>query len=290
MKNVLFFSLCILLFSAGCGRSSQNVAATENLFAPHHIGLSTDPDEELKVEDVKFSYDRKVFSEVKGSVLAAEPLENKDDKPDHAQPGRVQFRLVYKKAKTERTAQISVYQKDEYPQAFAIAPYLVETLEKSFADLRKAMDGSDKIAPSASEQLPLIPFYDADQDFYAKAKTVRFQNGKGLLFLTQMTQDVTIISNYYLEYVFQGLTDDGRFFILAEFPVSAKGLPEEWDADSFEDYRLPENFYGAELEKNRRENLEYRKKMAVRLENTPAGNFTPDLKKIEDLLASIKIR
>lgn len=271
----------------GCSQHSQNVfLSTDNI--GQKTSVKNNFSRELSIKDVKFDYDKKVFSDVKSSIIPATPLENKDDKPDYVQSRNVHFQIAYRNLK-KSPASISVYNINEYKNAFKLKPDYVQNLAKSFSHLQNTIENSGKIKSFGLEELPFVPFIDAHQEFHAKAKSLKFQNGKGLLFLTQINQDVSIINNENLVYIFQGITDDKRYFIYAEFPVSAEGLPAG-DADSFEDYQIPTDFYGDNLEANQKANKEYRNKIALKLENLKDEKFMPRLSKIESLLTSIKIR
>jgi hypothetical protein len=282
---ILIFSILFPLVN--CSEFSQDVrVSTDNVI--HQTSAETNSGKELSIEDVKFDYDKKVFADVKSSIISASPLKSNRDKPDYVQSRNIHFQLTYKKAK-KSPAEISVYEIDEYKNAFAPDPNYIQNLDKSFLEMQNRIDDPGKIKSYGLEQLPFIPFADADQAFYAKAQIVNFQNGKGLLFLTQFNQDTSIINNERLVYIFQGLSNDNRYFIYAEFPVSAKGLPAS-DADSLEDYKTPENFYGDKFEENKKAYDKYRNKIAFELDHFSDEQFTPKLSKIESLISSIKIK
>ena len=76
-----------------------------------------------------------------------------------------------------------------------------------------------------SAAMPFLPMWEACQAFVARVSYASFKNGKGVFFLTQWDRETTQINNQWLEYAFQGITDDGRYWVYAEFPVSASFLP-----------------------------------------------------------------
>jgi hypothetical protein len=97
--------------------------------------------------------------------------------------------------------------------------------------------------PAPEQQLPLLPLINAAQVFHAQAKYLDFQNGSGVRFITQYSQDVFPIVNQNIFYTFQGLTRDGSYYVVAAFPIDAEGLPDEpliedWEAFSagYQDY------------------------------------------------------
>jgi hypothetical protein len=68
---------------------------------------------------------------------------------------------------------------------------------------------------------------NAGQIFTAKAQVVPFQNGRGVRFLTQYAQYPAPANNRELVYHFQGLTDDGKYYIVAVLPVASSILAED---------------------------------------------------------------
>ena len=74
--------------------------------------------------------------------------------------------------------------------------------------------------------MPFLPLWEACQAFVARPRYVRFKNGEGVLFLTQMdVGETSQVTNQGLEYAFQGMTNDGQFYVYAEFSVAAPFLP-----------------------------------------------------------------
>ncbi len=287
MKKIYAIIFSILLVSVGYSQhSSEKVVWADEI--SQQITAKFNLGKDLSVEDVKFDYDKKVFSGVKSAIVEASPLKYKDDKPDYVKSRNVHFSISYANSK-KSPAEIAVYNIDEYKKAFSLDTNYVEmTITKSLFDLQQIIDNSGKLKSYGVSDLPFVLFIDAQQDFYAKAKIINFRNGKGLLFLTQIAQDVTIINNERLVYIFQGITNDNQFFVYGEFPVSAEGLPET-DTDSFENYEIPEFFYGEKYAENKKANNEYRAKIAIKLENLKNEKFSPNLNKIESLLSSLKI-
>ena len=282
---LLIFS--IFLVCINCSKYCRNAGILMSNSSYQSSG-KVNYDKELAVKDVKFDFDKEVFSIIKSSVIAAAPLENKDDKPDYVQSKKVNFQIAYKNPK-KPPAEISVYKIEEYKKAFALVPRYVEMMKENFADLQKVLDSADKMKSFGTEQLPFVPFVDAHQEVFAKAKIINFKSGKGLIFLTQIVQNPVIINNEDLVYIFQGISTDERYFIYAEFPVSAEGLPET-DTGSFENYKMPPNFYGQEDDEQFKAHENYRNNIASRLDNLQSAKFSPNLDKIENLTASIEIK
>ena len=136
-------------------------------------------------------------------------------------------------------------------------------------------------------EIPLLPLYDAHQTFEAKVKHFSFGSGKGLFCLTQLNQDYAFVNNKHLTYVFQGISEDGKKYILAEFPVSVSFLPENYHVAEFEGYSIPDNVYRDKSAQKSYE--EYIVKITKRLENLPQNEFEPNLNNFEVLISSLKV-
>lgn len=85
-------------------------------------------------------------------------------------------------------------------------------------------------APNLSQPLPGVPFFDAKQVFASNAQAISFQGGGGVRFLTQYAQYAAPVNNHELFYLFQGLSRDGAYYIIAIFPVTVPVLAETSDA------------------------------------------------------------
>ena len=86
----------------------------------------------------------------------------------------------------------------------------------------------------------LIAGQDANQplpkalthDFYALPKLISFKNGHGVRYLTQYFISMGPINNRDLFYYYQGITNDGAYFISAIFHINAPFLVADTDANS----------------------------------------------------------
>jgi len=81
-------------------------------------------------------------------------------------------------------------------------------------------------APISADQLPTVPFINAQEVFTSNIQVISFQNGSGVRFLTEYAQYPASANNQDLFYQFQGVTRDGAYYIIAIFPVSVPVLAE----------------------------------------------------------------
>ena len=84
-------------------------------------------------------------------------------------------------------------------------------------------------APISADQLPGVPFFNAQQVFASNIQVISFQNGAGVRFLTEYAQSTAPVNNHELFYHFQGVTRDGAYYILAIFPITVPVLAETSD-------------------------------------------------------------
>ncbi|HEX8097114.1 MAG TPA: hypothetical protein VF507_03720, partial [Pyrinomonadaceae bacterium] len=95
--------------------------------------------------------------------------------------------------------------------------------------------------------------------------------------------------NQGLTYVFQGLTNDGEYYVSATFPVSAPILPDEGNEELSRRYRLYDRQclncpqYGPH-------NRAYLKSTTRKLERLPAQQFQPKLTAFDALLRTLNVQ
>ncbi len=82
----------------------------------------------------------------------------------------------------------------------------------------------------ALDQLPGVPFFNAQILFAAQIQPVSFQNGKGIRYISEYAQYPASANNTDLFYNFIGVTSDGEHYIVAIFPMTSPVLAETPDA------------------------------------------------------------
>lgn len=150
--------------------------------------------------------------EVAGSALAGTIPEVTGEDPGWGlAPEHIKFELEgYALYNTFHSPQILVYPAPEYAATN-------EGAARSIASLQAILNGSS--APIAGN-LPSIAYFNAGQLFAAGIKVINFKNGAGVRFLTEYGQYYATANNIDLFYQFQGLTSDGKYYIIAILPVS----------------------------------------------------------------------
>jgi hypothetical protein len=82
----------------------------------------------------------------------------------------------------------------------------------------------------ALDQLPGVPFFNAQILFAAHIQPLSFQNGKGIRYLSEYAQFPASANNADLFYNFIGVTSDGEHYLVAIFPLTSPVLAETADA------------------------------------------------------------
>jgi hypothetical protein len=172
------------------------------------------------------------------------------------------------------TAHIAVYPVADYTALRPEVPLLM-------TDLQALTSGGPTpvyLGPLASP-LPFLPVFNAGQVFPAQYQVLPFASGDGIRYLTQISMWSPPVNNTDLFYTFQGLTDDGQYWISATLPINLPYLPaaaeplpggvtfEEW-ADNF---------------------MPYITDMIDQLNAESPDSFTPSIDDLDALVSSITI-
>jgi hypothetical protein len=129
------------------------------------------------------------------------------------------------------------------------------------------------------DSLPFLPFWNAGPLFDAQFDYVDFQNGGGIRYLTQHGQATWPINNTDMFYTYQGLTNDGLYYVSAILPAKHPSLPADGDSAQITDWNaFSENF------------VSYAEDIERQLNSEPDSMFTPSLELLDELFASLKVK
>ena len=121
-----------------------------------------------------------------------------------------------------------------------------------------------------------------DTDFRAQVHAVNFTNGHGIRYLTQVFQNFTPVNNQELFYYYQGITNDGQYFVQATLPINAPYLP----ADSNPNTSQPTDGIPFNMD----DFPGYLNAVSQRLNSTETFNFNPYLDALDEMIASMQIK
>jgi len=141
-------------------------------------------------------------------------------------------------------------------------------------------------AQYANDVLPYIPFINSGQVFAAQEKVISFNGGSGLRIVTQYASDVEPINNGGLFYHFEGLTSDGKYYIVATLPVNLSFLPVDNNPES------PVPSGGIAFPQNNASGTDfenYFKQVTNQINATAPDQFNPSLNTLDALIQSFSI-
>ena len=132
--------------------------------------------------------------------------------------------------------------------------------------------------PARLEQDPLLlPSSGLSQAMRAQVRYLDFAGGRGVRFVTHLTQEIKPLTAASLVYTFQGLTDDGWYYIAAYIPVTTTALPATL-----------KDVTKAERDEFKRDYLAYVGGIAKMLDDQPQS-FTPSLAALDAMIMSLQI-
>ncbi|MCW3051594.1 MAG: uncharacterized protein JWN14_764 [Chthonomonadales bacterium] len=162
-----------------------------------------------------------------------------------------------------------------YPTADFAALQWDKELKGLKALLKKRSGGGEILA--AAKELPYLPVPEAAQMLHADAIYLSFKNGTGIRYITHYAQDVAPYTAGCFFYTYQGLTNDGKTYVSATFPLYTILYPKE----------TPANFDYKNFDK---QEATYR---AAGIRRLNAANlntdFMPSIARFDRLIASIEI-
>jgi len=189
-------------------------------------------------------------------------------------PAHIKFTLTgYQLQDKFHEPGIFVYPADEFAQVHEGAAEQIERLKKS-------LSGS----PLLKETLPIVPFFNAGPLIAANIQIITFQNGNGVRMLTEYAQYEAPINNRDLFYHFQGLTSDGKYYVIAILPITAPILPEDEKPEA----SVPEG--GVPIQTDVGPNNVYYFSVTEKLNSLAPDSFIPSLNALDALIQSILVK
>ncbi|MCS6826080.1 MAG: META domain-containing protein [Caldilinea sp.] len=167
---------------------------------------------------------------------------------------------------------ISVYPVEAYLAIWEEAdePFVADTL----AQLQTLLEEQPA---NPTPPLPFLPPLPASNDFAAQVRYLDLADGGvGVRFVGRFVQDMAPIENPQLRYLFQGLSADGEFLIVANLPVTTSALPAE-----------PQPLSGEEYDQFVAVYTTYLAEMTTLFNGLTGADFTPDLEALDAALQSV---
>ena len=134
----------------------------------------------------------------------------------------------------------------------------------------------------SSRELPFLPPLPMMQTFFSHEAVISFNGGQGVRFITDYNESSHPISNRTIFYTFQGLTDDGMYWVAVTLPISSRILPEDVD--------FPPPPEGYTVESWFQNYSSYASEVKDALDAQAPGSFSPTINILDSLVNSITIR
>jgi hypothetical protein len=155
-----------------------------------------------------------------------------------------------------------------------------ELLPDTLPDLVSELERLIISGSLSSGDLPFLPPIPQTQTFFSHETSISFDGGQGLRFITEYSDGPLPISNLNIIYTFQGLTDDGEYWVAVTLPISSPMLPASYDT-------LPGGYTQESLIQNYDTYLD---EVKDGLEAQAPGSFWPSINSLDNLVESITIR
>ena len=225
------------------------------------------PAPDVEFQGVSFSYDSILAEHVNAERIPA--FEGDEIAFWMLLPEHIQFSFIeYVDKNSFHEPKIYVYPVEEFKSINENAVFVFDELNQLL--LEKPTEGL--------ESIPFLPVWNAAQMMSTNITYFDFKNGSGVRFLTQYGQALWPINNNGVFYTYQGMTDDGEFYLAAVFPVSHPLLPDAGEEVINGDF---DAFF---------ENYESYIDVVTNLVNTQdASSFILDLNLLDALIRSIQV-
>jgi len=223
---------------------------------------------DISFEDISFSFDQTIARNIIPLTIQGQNL-GEEYMPGDTYPSYIEFSFdTYAVSDHFHDPKIRIYPVEEYRIINTNAANVIDKLQQALINKPGGSEMSD---------LPFLPMWPAAQIFSAKVEYINFQNGSGLRYLTMFGQAVYPVDNKNLFYTYQGITDDGRYYISAVLPVLNAGLPND-GASLLEDYEaFIDNWDN------------YLAESMLWLGGQSPQNFFPDLEALDAMMSSFII-
>ncbi len=235
---------------------------------PPTITPTLEPTPNVSVNGINFSFAPAVAQNVTAETVPAAPPTQPEGFPGEVYPQHNKFSFNgYPLSGTFHSPYILVYPAKEYADMDPSAATVINDLTQFLAQ-----------KPTDPERIPFLPLWNAGQMFHSNMAYLSFKNGSGVRFLTMYGQAYYPVNNNSLFYSFQGLTNDGAYYIAAVLPVTHPDLPGN-------ENEIPGGNFDAFVANI----ATYMTETAAHLEAQSPNTFTPDLTLLDAMFESIAI-
>jgi hypothetical protein len=246
--------------------------STEAGYGQNGLTLTRTPSGQTNTAEyggVKIAFDVQLAQTAQGETTAAVPA---SEGPALGGGTPAAIRFLFDGAKVENyfnphLAQVLVYKANDWTKLDPSTAQTVANLKNLLATKPVSMTGP----------LPVLPPMSGQQALYAQAQYLDFQNGTGVGFLTYYTLAVDPITASDLFYTFQGLTNDGKYYVSVFHPISTTLLP------------ATPAMSGPQYDEFAKNYETYLTTLTAQLNELIPAAYTPDLTLLQELVKSIAV-
>ena len=282
---ILTSSLTIMLVATSCNLLSPqtdeplvaipDVAVTESVptDAPPPVEPPTAEFDAVSFSfgpDIAGSWSVEFVPQGPGSTTGAGPIEHTD--PEHIVFSLNNYVTPTTSPTSRHQPQIYIYPAIQMAEQNPVAAPRI-------ADLRTYLDSPPANLMDQSAAIPLLPLYNAAQVFHTQVKFIEFQNGKGVRFLTEYSQGPMPVVNAGIFYTFQGLTNDGAYYVAVVMPVNHPSLKTH-----------AEEVMDTEGDAFMTDPVNYINGISEQLDRQASYTFTPDLAALDAMVETLLVR
>lgn len=270
--------------SASGGTVATAVASTLQALTPA-ASTSTPTANDNTLAGVPVQYKNVSFTIPTVLAIDAAPMTiaattEQDGGPWGIAPEHIEFRLdgYNAPANSFNVERIDVYPAEEYSNRYAGANVSLQRLKGALKNPAASLN---------NDTLPQVPYFNAASMFSAQIKRIHFANGDGIRVVTAYAQSYAAISNDGTFYHFEGLTSDGKYYLIAVLPVQAPILQKSNDPNSQAPAGgVPFPGYGST---DPATYSDYYNAVTEKLNSVAADQFTPSLEALDALMQSFKV-
>ena len=272
MKQKLFALGMMMLLIISCNLPSL-ATPTSQMETPIPIATNTvDTRGVVTLNNISFGLPLGVANDALSEMVSAN-TDPANSGPWDVSPEHSKFTLTgYQVQGKFSEPQLFVYPADEYAKLNSTAAEEIQRLKSILAG-----------TPLTTDATPRVPFYNAAQVFTAQMQTLDFKSGRGVRFLTQYDQYPAPVNNHELFYHFQGLTNDGKYYIIAVLPVTSSILAEDEKPES----AIPAG--GVAIPQATGPDPAYYDAVTKALDGMYPDSFNPSLFQLDALIQSITV-
>jgi hypothetical protein len=269
-KTFVLFLITVVITACNLPSPVTPVVATAT---PMVIPTSTfDTGGVVTLNNVSFTLPLGVAGDAQTEMVAAATDPNSTSPWDLA-PAYLKFTLTgYQQQDKFLPPQVFVYPADEYAKTNPAAAEQIQRLKNILAGSALSKD-----------TIPVLPFANASQQIASQIQLIDFKTGRGVRLVTQYAQYAAPINNHELFYHFQGITNEGKYYIVATFPVSSSILAEDEKPES------PVPAGGVPFPQSTGPDPAYYEAVTQALDAMYPDSFNPSLFQLDALIQSITV-